>query len=244
MSPSTAPAAIAPEEIVYPDSDGSLLGETGIHVEASMTVHTALTVFLEGREDAYVASNMFLYYEEGNPQANRSPDCMVCLGVAGNHIRKTIKTWVEGVVPSVIFEYSSPSTIREDLVAKRTLYARLGVGEYFLFDPIGDCLNPRFRGFRLAGVAYEELTPGPDGSLTSEILGLRLIPQGILLRFLDLRTGRLLPTYAEANARANQEYRRAEEERRRSEHLEAELARLRALLDLRDETGGGPNSGD
>ena len=38
--------------------------------------------------DAYVAADMMLYYEEGNPKAIRSPDCMVVLGVP-EHIRAT-----------------------------------------------------------------------------------------------------------------------------------------------------------
>jgi len=137
------------------------MGETGFHVETLFLLHQALKSHLRGRADSYVASNMFLYYEEGNPRANRSPDVMVILGV-DNHTRRTFKTWVEHTVPSVIFEISSDETWREDLHAKRDLYARLGVAEYFLFDPLGDCLDPRLQGFRLEDGHPSPWSPTPE----------------------------------------------------------------------------------
>ena len=155
---------------------------------------------LAGRADVYVAADMFLYYERGNPRASKAPDVMVIFGV-GNHKRRTFKTWVEHAVPTVIFEISSDETYEEDLHGKREVYQRLGVAEYFLFDPLGDCLDPRLQGFRLEDGQYVALTPEPDGGLISVQLGVRLVPEGDMLRLIDLRTGQPLLTSQEKSER-------------------------------------------
>jgi len=245
MSISTTTTSVP--EIHYPSSDGRPLGETGWHVESTLALFGVLKHKYADRPDVYVAANMFLYYEEGKPKAHRSPDCMVMLGVRGNHPRRWFKTWVEGVVPAVVFEFASPETYREDLGAKRDLYARLGVTEYFLYDPVGECLDPRLQGYRLAGQAYESLTPDEDGGLTSRVLDLRLVPEGSLLRVIDLATGQSLLSFDEmaegyrrAGAERDRHRQAAERERRRAEASEAEVARLKALLELKDREGGGP----
>jgi Uma2 family endonuclease len=211
-------------DVDYPASDGRPMGESGWHFRSTSSFYSVVKEHL-AHTDAYVAGNMFLYYEQGNPQANRAPDCMVILGV-GNHERRSFKTWVEGAVPSVIFEFASDETFDEDLHAKKDLYARLGVAEYFLFDPLGDCLDPRLQGFRLEGGTYVQLVPDADGGLISQVLGLRLIPMGILLRAIDLRTNRPLLTFAEKTAELARLVEQAERERQR-----AELARRRADLE-------------
>jgi Uma2 family endonuclease len=235
---SSTPAAQDEPEVVYPESDGRPLGETGFHVEALIFLHQALKRHLKERPDAYVASDMFLYYERGNPRANKSPDVMVILGI-DNHTRRTFKTWVENAVPTVIFEISSDETWREDFYGKRELYARLGVAEYFLFDPLGDCLDPRLQGFRLEdGTDVYTLLPfAPDGSLECRALGLRLVSEDQMIRLIDARTNRPIPTEEELardrereRKRAEQEKRRANREKRRADEqeLQAEREKQRA----------------
>jgi Uma2 family endonuclease len=227
---------------LYPDSDGKPMGETDYHISAIILLREGLKDYFAaaGRGDVYVASNMFFYYEQGNPSGHRDPDVLVAKGV-GIHFRRSFRVWEEGVTPQVLFEISSPSTWREDLIEKRALYAQLGVAEYFLFDPEGDCLDPRLQGFRLEEGDYVPLIHEADGGLTSTELGLRLTPEDYMLRLSDLQTGAIVPTRSE---RANDEYDRAEQEReraekariqadqehRRAEELAAEVARLQALL--------------
>jgi Uma2 family endonuclease len=258
MALPTTPTTPPLEDVVYPESDGQPMGETGFHVRAMLTLLQVLMDWLTGRDDVYMTADMFLYYERGNPRAVKAPDVMVVFGV-DNHERRTFKTWEENAVPTVIFEVSSDETYQEDLTTKRDLYERLGVAEYFLFDPLGDCLDPRLQGFRLEGGRYVTLTPEADGSLISEQLGVRLVAEGFLLRLIDARTGepvltshenfqllrreteRLQAEIAqkeherqakERERRAKERERRAKErERQRAEALEAEVARLRALLD-------------
>ena len=167
----------------------------------------------------YVASNLLLYYDQGNPSGRRDPDVLVAKGV-GNHFRLSFRVWEENTVPRVLFEIASRSTWREDLGEKRTLYASLGVPEYFLFDPEGVCLDPRLQGFRLDGGAYIPMTPAVDGGLESVELGARLVPEGGMLRLIDARTGAAVPMRPE---RAEQEREQAERERRRADQLAAEV---------------------
>lgn len=206
---------------VYPDSDGKPMSETEFHSDAMVWLRDALRDYFAaaGRDDVHVGMNLLFYYEQGNPSGRRDPDVLVAKGV-GNHKRLSFRVWEENIVPQVIFEVSSPSTWREDLGAKRALYEHLGVVEYFLFDPQGVCLDPPLQGFRLEQGAYMPLTPGVDGSLTSDELGLRVTVEEVMLRLRDLHTGAVVLTRSE----------RADEERRRSEELASEVARLQALL--------------
>src|SRR5262249_26300187 len=148
----------------------------------------ALQDVFAGCADVYVASNMILYYEQGNPSARRDPDVLVARGV-GKHLRRSFRTWEENAVPRVLFEISSEATWREDLEDKRELYARLGVAEYILFDPEARFLDPPLQGFWLEQGVSVPIQPAADGSLLSVELGLRLIAEGGMLRLLDARTG-------------------------------------------------------
>jgi hypothetical protein len=130
----------------------------------------------------------------------------------------------------VLFEFSSVSTVQDDLTVKRDLYGSLGVREYFLFDPLGTSLTPRLRGFRLAEGELVPLELEADGGLTSVEMGVRLVPEGLYLRVIDRATGERVPTPEELGERAEQEKQRAEQEKQRADTLEAEVERLREQL--------------
>lgn len=233
-------------KVEYPESDGEPMGETGLHVQATLGLYGALRHYFGSRGDVYVAADMFLYYQEGKPSANTAPDVMVIKGVP-NQERRIYKLWEEKVAPCTIFEVTSLSTWREDIVSKLMLYARLGVTEYYLFDPEGDYLDEQFTGFRLEDGLYTSITPEADGTLRSRELGLAFWPEGYMLRVGDPATGERILMLDEAvsrarseaaraeqeAARAEQEAARAEQEAARAAAAEAEVARLRALIDQR-----------
>ncbi|HEV3343108.1 MAG TPA: Uma2 family endonuclease [Pirellulales bacterium] len=232
---STRPLPGTTRDPLYPDSDGEPVGETDYHVAAILHLFTALRQWYRLREDVYVVGDMLLYYEEGNPRACRGPDVMVCKGVQGKHPRRSFRTWEEGVAPAVIFEVTSRKTRHEDEDDKPLVYASLGVKELYLFDPEGEYLRPRLKGFQLAAGRYEPMATDADGKLFSPELGLGLAIDEHLLRLVDPSTGLLLPTDEEKDeelrrvvGEANEARREAELERQRSAMLEAELARLRA----------------
>ena len=120
----------------------------------------------------------------------------MAIGASKLPLRRTYKLWEEDVPPTVVFEVTSRSTRRDDLSKKRALYARLGVKEYYLYDPLAEYLKPSLQGFVLAG-AYQPLPPAADGSLTSAALGLRLKLAEGHLRLFDAATGALLLSPAE-----------------------------------------------
>jgi Uma2 family endonuclease len=211
---------------LYPDSDGKPMGETDFHIAAIIWLREALQDAFADVPDVYVASNMLFYYEQGNPRGRRDPDLLVARGV-GKHFRRSFRKWEEHTVPCVLFEISSEETWQTDLEDKRILYAKLGVAEYFLFDPEALYLDPPLQGFRLQNGVSVPMTPAADGSLTSEELGLRFLPEDGMLRVIDVRTGEPIPTREE---RAAQERERAAQEKQRADELAAEVARLRARL--------------
>ncbi|MCI0457721.1 MAG: Uma2 family endonuclease [Gemmataceae bacterium] len=234
----TIPKLAPPTEadVHYPESDGKPMGETEYHVDALIDLKLALKYHFR-RRDLYVALDMFLYYEKGNPKAVKAPDVMIIRGVS-KHRRTIFRIWEEKAVPCVIFEITSDSTVDEDLGDKLTLYARLGVVEYFVFDPRQSCLDPPLQGFRLKGKKYAPLAPDKDGSLTSQELGLKLALEGDRLRLTDINTGKRLLTSDEraerATQRAQQQKQRAEQEKQRADALAAEVDRLRAELERRN----------
>jgi hypothetical protein len=195
---------------------------------------------------------LFIYFEEANPKASVAPDVFVILGVQQRR-RRTYRAWQEGGrLPDVVIELTSTKTHAADETSKPALYARLGVREYFLFDPFGEHLQPRLQGFQLVDQVYQPMREYP---LRSAILGLELREEDNTLRLYNPLTGERLPTSDEevlarraANAaRAIAEERllaaaaarrqaeaRAAEQAARAETAEAEVARLRALLDKQE----------
>ncbi len=213
------------EDPRYPDGDGKPMAETYVHVTAIILLLQALQDLLADREDVFIGANLFFYYEEGNRKARVAPDGLVSFKV-GNHQRRSYRLWEEKKPPDVLFEVSSNKTYRKDLGEKKDLYARLGVREYFLFDPDGKYLRPAVQGFRLVKGQYMPIKPGPDGSLLSKQLHVRLRAEGEMLRLVDLRTGTPLPTRQEQVEQARQ---KALAERR---HAQAEQQRADEALRL------------
>jgi Uma2 family endonuclease len=195
------------------------MAETDLHrllmIDLLQTLHDQFA----DDADVYVSGNLLLFYEEGNRRKHVSPDVFVVFGVP-DRVRENYLLWEEGRGPNVVIELTSSSTRREDTHKKYELYRDvLRVPEYFLFDPYGDYLDPRFQGFRLTAGEYRPMRV-KDGRLRSRHLGLWLVPDGRQLRLVDPSTGQRLPTRAEA-VHAEAEARRA---------AEAELERVRAEL--------------
>jgi Uma2 family endonuclease len=203
----------------YPDSDGRFMGDTDYHNVAMTLLKQALEDHFAETPDVYVASNLILYYREGDPTGRRDPDVLVAKGV-GKHRRRAFRVWEEKTFPRTLVEITSKRTWRVDLNEKRQLYAQIGIKEYFVFDPEGCFLKPVLQGFKLVKGQSVPMKPAADGSLVSKELGLRLVPEGEMLRLVDLKTGKPVLTRAE----------RAEQEKQRAEELAAEVERLRAQL--------------
>jgi Uma2 family endonuclease len=229
--PAVAASASLPFELVF---DDGIPMDSHLHV-IQFTVLQDLVrhVMAErGRDDYFTAGDVFVYYSreqaedvvKGRPYF-RGPDFFVVTGVPTKPWRKGWVSWEEGGrLPDLIIELLSPSTAKIDRTVKKDLYARVfGTPEYYLYD--FDTID--LEGLRLAGNAYRPTRPDRQGRFRSEVLGLDVgLWRGVLkgaeatwIRFF-YPDGRLVPTPEE----------RAEAERQRADEAEAELRRLRALL--------------
>lgn len=232
---------IKPQLVEYPESDGQPMTESDATRNYLVYCVEALRLFFQSRPQVYVSGNLFIYYQEGHPAKSLSPDVFVIFGVSKRE-RRSYKVWQEGgKLPSFILEITSLTTKKQDEEVKPQLYARLGVQEYFQYDPTGDYLMPRLKGQRLVNGQYE-LIPAEtlaDGtvSLHSQTLGLdlRLLPSnpdmasglGLFpiareLRLFDPQTRTKLLNYQEAE-QARQE---AEQARQEAEQACQEAASL------------------
>lgn len=220
-------------EIDYPESDGKPMAESDVHREVMMHAIEGLKDHFLAEPEVYVTGNLLLYYERGNRSAAVAPDVFVARGVSKER-RKSYLLWRERKAPCFVLEVTSESTRDEDLGTKKVKYARLGVEDYFLFDPLEEYLEPRFQGLRLVRGEYQPIRPERDGSLVSRTIGVAFAPQGEFLRMVDVKTGRPLLSYEDWKEKAQQESaaRRAAEARaaRAEERVRAlaeELDRLR-----------------
>ena len=132
-----SPGSLGPDEIYYPDSDGQPLGDNDWQFTAILAAVDTLRVHFAERPDVYVFGDMFIYYVEGDPEQSVAPDVCVSFGVP-KHKRMVYKLWEEGRAPDFVMEVASPRTWRDDVGRKRALYERLGVTEYWRFDPRGE----------------------------------------------------------------------------------------------------------
>ena len=217
----------------YPYSDGRVLMETDPHANSIVAMRNQLQSHFAGLRDVYVAGSMAVYYRKGDRNAVVAPDVFVVLGAAKRD-RRSYRIWDEGgVVPGFVVEVASPSTSDRDATDKRETYERMGVREYWRFDPVGDLIRHGLEGWRLGGAGYQRVRETrTEGWYRSEVLELDLRAEEWLLRFRDPRLGRDLMTYAEIE-RALQE---SERERGRVERERDMAAKERDMaMKERDE---------
>src|SRR5438552_11715171 len=161
----------------YPTSDGKPIAETDTHRRLMNALIEILMAFYQAQPRVYVSGNLLIFYEPGNKRRHVSPDVFVVKGVpTGDRLNYLV--WEEGKGPDIVIELTSSSTRREDVKKKFDLYQdTLKVKEYFLFDPLGDYLDPPLRGYRLRKGVYQPIHE-VTGRLPSQVLGLHLEREG------------------------------------------------------------------
>ena len=207
----------------YPTTDGKPMAETDQHRELTIALIHTLKAYYAADPQVYVSGNLLLFYEQGNRRRHISPDVFVVKGVP-KHDRLNYLVWEEGKGPDVVIELTSSSTRHQDTRRKFQRYQDvLRVAEYFLFDPMGDYLNPRLQGYRLRRGRYAAIRPIRK-RLPSQILGLHLEMAEDTLRLFDPATGVWLPTPQERITQSEERLAQVEAE---NEHLRRELEELR-----------------
>lgn len=228
-----------PTQIEYPDEDGKPIAEGDVQCSYLIYARSALRLYFQTRSDVYVAGNLFIYYEQGNPESVVAPDVFVVFGV-DNKDRRSYKTWEEqDKTPDFVLEITSKTTRTKDQGAKKGIYAFLGVREYFQYDPTGDYLAPQLQGLRLVEGNYLPVPTNTlaDGtlSLPSEILALELRVQSGEMRFYNPATGQKLLTYEEeaaARVQAEVAQQQAEAAQQQAEERAQRLAAKLRELDI------------
>jgi Uma2 family endonuclease len=195
--------------------------------------------------DCYVSFQRWLRRDAAGKEPMLQPDLLVARGVAQRN-RRVYDPWQEGKMPDLVAEYLSPTSLKADQHGKVDAYRKLGIPEYWLFNPSGEFAGPRIRGWNLQGrEGPEPLAAGPEGSFASRILPIRFAITDDVLEVLDRSTlVRLTPLHAqqlrireaearqrEAEARQREAEARQQTETERRRQAEAEVARLRAELE-------------
>ena len=223
-----------------PDEDEAVSVST-LHDQLAYELRPGLTFRYKGREDMLLAHDLYVYFDDiqqGPPRratARRmSPDVLVSFGVSGRH-RRSYTVWEEGKPPDFALEIVSDFTWQKDVRTNPLLYERMGVREYFLFDP-NENVKPRLQGWQFRGdeplrSPAVEVAGGMVG-IYSHVLGLHLChtdpwrvdAKGTIklgrLRWHDPATGEFLETTSEVAQRAEETKRRVAE----TERLVAESA--------------------
>jgi Uma2 family endonuclease len=212
------PVAGFTKPIEYPESDGKPVTEGDVHFDTFHSLWLPMKAWAVSKGDRYYGGGLFVYCREGDPSVRLVLDGFVAFGTPPGD-RNTFKTWVEGTLPSVVFEITSRKTRRVDFGEKWRVYQDVRrVSEYFLFDPREEYLDPPLQGFRRVRGAFQPLKPRKDGTLVSRRLSLTLAKDDYRLTLRDFATGETIPTEQE---------RRAAEREAEIERLQAELAALK-----------------
>ncbi len=238
-------------DIFYEEPEA--LAEDGMQQEFTIDrIKWSLQERYQGNDDVFVSNAVFLSYDINNGNARVQPDLFIAFDVDAAAIRENLPNfwiWETGRVPDFVMEVASPSTAANDLGFKRDLYARLGVTEYWRFDPSGgDLYGQPLAGERLVDGSYVafEISAGSEVSQRahSQLLNLdfywddagfdvldpatgrTIFPMEVTRAALEAAEGSLLSMQAERDEARS----RAEQSEARAEQAEVEVARLRELL--------------
>lgn len=195
------------------------MSESYIHRDLTEYLRNLLQWYYRGQK-CIVTANLVVYRDV---KLMTSPDVALIKGVTlSDTRRKNLRGWRVSAprqpAPAVVFEISSTDNWKKDVLLEQNVdrYARLGVHEYFAYDPLGYWKDT----VKLRGWCYTNKQPTElsllNGRLYSVELKCWLEPDGEYLRLYDNNYNQLL-TEAEA-------------ERHQKETLQAELAALKQKL--------------
>ena len=158
-----------------------------------------------GQPTTLVDTGAFVFYDVNDMSRRRfRPDLYAVFGVdkAAAYRRNGYVIEEAGKPPDFALEVASPSTYRYDMGRKRTLYAEIGIREYWRFDPSGgEMYGQPLLGEVLVDGAYQplEIHLEPDGMMWgySPVLDLCPCAKDRRLNFYDRKTGAYLHSIGE-----------------------------------------------
>ena len=205
------------------------------------------------------SSNTNVCYDPGNLNVRVLPDYYFAVGIDPETVkhRGIYRTWVQGKPPDFVLEVASPSTAKNDETTKRDIYARMGVPEYWRYDPT-DLVDPSQRplyatplvGEILVDGEYRPLpiNPGPEGCIMgySPALGVSLAVKDKRLVVYDHRLEDFVAEFEEQERAKTQAQAELRDERaariaaeKEVKEIEAEIHRLQTELQRRNGDEGG-----
>jgi Uma2 family endonuclease len=176
-----------------------------------------------------ICENFAFFPPAEHPGPPVAPGIAIIKGVP----RRPLNSWCvgkTGPAPHVVFEILSAETWKKDVEEKPVVYARMGVQEYFAYDPnlppLAAPTTQRLFGWRFDPVARRlaPLTPNEGTSMWSRELDSFLVPDEEMLRLYD-RNHQLRLTEAEARAQQAEAEAQARWAAERQARVEAEARR-------------------
>lgn len=201
---------LVPAIETYPDSDGKPMADNTIQFKWITTIVGELDNLFSEQPNVFVAGDLLWYPVKGNPKIRRAPDAMVVFGRPKGD-RGSYKQWEEGnIAPQCVFEIWSSGNRPGEMNQKFSFYESYGVEEYYLYDPETGLLSGWIRtGETLSPILQMHGWKSPR-------LGIRFELEGKTLSIYR-PDGRRFASYIEQAQRA--------------EAAEAEVVRLKALLE-------------
>ncbi len=251
------------------EEDGHRLSQNVQHDEVAYEVRNAIKqhcTWLQTRGN-FLTEDVFISYKDEGRTVTVAPDVMLSKGPAPQSgptsaragegppaplfrrtERKSYELAEEGRPPDFVLEVVSPKNTAADLRDKKAKYLKIGIPEYFVFDPHPRGDDPPLKRYRPqhGGKDWEKETSWTG--LRSKELGTEILVNGPALEVIDPTTGqpyeksdKLLTTARreaaarkqEAAARKQAEAKAAEEAAARKQ-AERELRELRSRLRSRE----------
>ena len=151
------------------------MGETTVHFEGRVSATEVLKrYFSKGGRSVFIASDLHTLYPG---EKAFYPDLLVVFDVKDHH-RRSWNVLREKKGLDFVLEILSRDSKRKDKVDKMNLYARLGIPEYFFYDPE----TFELKGFQLVEGTYREIKNKEIG-VYSGMLGLYLSLDNLKIRF-------------------------------------------------------------
>jgi Uma2 family endonuclease len=233
--------------IIYPDDNGEPMSNNTEQFRLIVEIKENLELLFADNPNVFVAGDLLWYPVEGNNKLSQAPDVMVVIGVPKGY-RGSYQQWNENnIAPQVAFEIWSPANRAGSMMEKFKFYEEYGVEEYYLYNPekltlrgwqrveekleelpeINGWVSPRL-GVRFQLSETELQMFGPTGEpfvSFVELAGLR--------QEAEARAQQEQQRAEQEQQRAEQEQQRAEQEQQRAEQaetlLEQERSRSQAL---------------
>jgi Uma2 family endonuclease len=206
---------------------------TDAHNNEQVEVYVALRGRFAGPR-CYVSMNRWLHMNPANPAELLLPDILVALDVPDRSDETHFVPSVEGKAPDLLIEFLSKDSLRADRFIKPARYGKVGVREYFVFNPASmfASVRARIQGWTLDRAGGKTSLPTEaDGGVNSRVLPVRFTIQFDQLFVVDQETGTPISPAQEARLAYVREAAAHHRETARADAAEAENRRLRELLD-------------